>query len=111
MDSRIAMLGMGTLGIAALYGAPASAQAHAGSQDLQIYGGEMFGDRLAQTPLSGRYPRLNDDAVFGGRHTYDFTDQWGMQLSAGYSPSRAGHVPAGGGNAWMRAAGPPARSA
>lgn len=98
MNSRIAMLGMATLGVAALYGAPAGAQAHAGSQDLQIYGGEMFGDRLTEAPLSGRYPRLNDDAVFGGRYTYDFTDQWGMQLSAGYSPGRAGHVPGGGSN-------------
>lgn len=95
MKSRVTVFGLAALGVAALHGAPGYAQVHAGSQDLQIYGGEIFGDRLTQTPLSGRYPRLNDDAVFGGRYTYDFTDQWGAQLSAGYSPSRVGHVPGG----------------
>lgn len=98
MNSRIAMLGLVTLGVAALKGAPADAQARAGSQDLQIYAGEMFGDRLTEAPLTGKYPLLNDDAVFGGRYTYDFTDQWGVQLSGGYSPSRVGHVVGGDSN-------------
>lgn len=98
MNSRITMLGLATIGIAALHGAPAGAQAHTGSQDLQIYAGEMFGDRLSEAALSGRYPLLNDDAVFGGRYTYDFTDQWGVQISAGYSPSRVGHASGGESN-------------
>lgn len=92
MNSRILMLGIASLGVAALHGAPANAQAHAGSQDLQVYGGEMFGDRLTEAPFTGRHPLLNDDAIFGGRYTYDFTEQWGVQLSAGYSPSRVGQV-------------------
>jgi len=98
MNGRISILGLVALGVTALHGAPALAQAHAGSQDLQIYGGEMFGDRLAETPLSGKHPLLDDDAVFGGRYTYDFTGQWGLQLSAGYSPSRVGHVMGGDSN-------------
>lgn len=98
MKGRIAMLGLVTLGTAALHVAPADAQAHSGSQDLQIYAGEMFGDRLTEAPLSGRHPLLNDDAVFGGRYTYDFTDQWGIQLSGGYSPGRAGRVVGGDSN-------------
>jgi outer membrane protein W len=92
MNHRITMLGLVTLSVAALHVAPAQAQAQAGSQDVQIYAGEIFGDRLTETPLSGRSPLLNDDAVFGGRYTYDLTSQWGLQLSAGYSPSRTGHV-------------------
>lgn len=95
MNGRISVLGLVALGVAALQGAPAHAQASPGSQDLQIYGGEMFGDRLTEAPLSGKHPLLNDDAVFGGRYTYDFTDQWGLQLSGGYSPSRVGHVAGG----------------
>lgn len=95
MNDRISMLGLVTLGVFALHGAAASAQAQAGSQDLQIYGGEMFGDRLTEAPVTGKYPKLNDDAVFGGRCTYDFTDQWGLQLSAGYSPSRMARVTGG----------------
>jgi len=98
MHDRITMLCLVTLGVAALHGAPADAQAQAGSQDVQVYAGEMFGDRLTETPLSGRSPLLDDDALFGGRYTYDFTKQWGLQLSAGYSPSRAGHVLGGDSN-------------
>lgn len=98
MNDRIIMLGLVTLGVAALHGAPADAQEHAGSQDVQIYAGEMFGDRLTETPLSGSNPFLDDDAVFGGRYTYYFTDQWGLQLSAGYSPSRVGHLLGGDSN-------------
>ena len=98
MNDRITMLGLITLGVAALHGAPVDAQEHAGSQDVQIYAGEIFGDRLTETPLSGRSPLLDDDAVFGGRYTYGFTDQWGLQLSGGYSPSRAAHVLGGDSN-------------
>lgn len=95
MNDRISMLGFVTLGVFALHGASASAQAQAGSQDLQIYGGEMFGDRLTEAPVTGKYPKLNDDAVFGGRYTHDFTDQWGLQFSACYSPSRVARVAGG----------------
>jgi outer membrane protein len=97
MNSRITMLGLVTAAVATLHGAPAQAQTQtpAGSQDLQIYGGEMFGDRLTEAPLSGSHPLLNDDVTFGGRYTYDFTDQWGAQLSAGYSPTHTGHVAGG----------------
>ena len=95
MNGRISMLGLVTLGVAALHGSPVDAQARAGSQDLQIYGGEMFGDRLTEAPFTGKHPLLNDDAVFGGRYTYDFRDQWGVQLSAGHSPDRVGRVVGG----------------
>jgi|SRR5215469_3298027 len=95
MHGRIIMFGLVALGVVALHGTPADAQASAGSQDLQIYGGEASGDRLTETPLTGRYPRLDDHAVFGGRYTYNFTDEWGMQLSAGYSPARVGRVVGG----------------
>lgn len=95
MNGRISMLGLVMVGVAALHGSPANAQARAGSQDLQIYAGEMFGDRLTEAPLTGKYPLLNDDAVFGGRYTYYFTDQWGLQLSAGHSPSRVGRLVGG----------------
>jgi outer membrane protein W len=95
MTSRITMLALATLGVAALHASRAHAQSRAGSQDLQFYSGEIFGGRLTETPLSGSYPLLNDDATFGGRYTYDFTDQWAAQLSAGYSPSRAAHIVGG----------------
>ncbi len=40
--------------------------------------------------MSGNYPRLHDNGTFGGHYTYHLTDTWGMQLSAGYNPSRSG---------------------
>jgi len=91
MNYRLTMLGLVTLGVAALHGASATAQERTGSQEVQVYAGEMFGDRLTGLPLGGRYPVVDDDAVFGGSYTYDFTDQWGLQLSAGYVWSDLNH--------------------
>ena len=42
----------------------------------------MFGDDLTDVPVSGRTPRLNDNAVVGARYNYNFTDKWAIQLSA-----------------------------
>jgi len=60
---------------------------------VQLYVGETFGGLI--TPLSGDTPRLNDNVTFGGRYTYNFMKQLGIQLSAGYTPSRAAHAPSG----------------
>jgi opacity protein-like surface antigen len=76
----------------ALHGAPAMAQEQARMQSVEIFGGELFGDKLTDTPESGRNPRLNDDALAGIRYNYNFTDMWGVQLSSGYSWSRASRV-------------------
>jgi outer membrane protein W len=93
--SSLLSLGLATLGWAALHAQSATAQTTSGSQDVQIYVGEMFGDRLTQTPLSGDSPRLNDNITFGGRYTYNFIKQFGVQLSAGYTPTRAEHAASG----------------
>jgi outer membrane beta-barrel protein len=76
----------------ALHGASAMAQEQARMQSVEIFGGELFGDKLTDTPESGRNPRLNDDALAGIRYNYNFTDMWGVQLSSGYSWSRASRV-------------------
>src|ERR1700689_1441440 len=77
-------------------GGAAHAQEKEISQDVQIYAGYLFGDRLLETPVSASTPRLDDNSTFGAPYTYHFTDQWGVQLSAGYSPNRAAHVGGGG---------------
>lgn len=79
----------------ALHRAPALAQEQAGTQSVEVFGGELFGDKLTDAPVSGRNPRLNDDALAGIRYNYNFTDMWGVQLSSGYSWSRASGVPVG----------------
>jgi hypothetical protein len=71
------------------------AQEQARTQSVEIFGGEQFGDNLTDAPVSGRTPRLNDGAVAGARYNYNFTDRWGIQLSSGYSWSRAAHVASG----------------
>jgi len=87
--------GLAPLIALALYGAPAVAEDQAHTQSVEIYGGEMFGDNLTDAPVSGRTPRLNDNAVVGARYNYNFTDVWGVQLSGGYSPNRAARVARG----------------
>jgi outer membrane beta-barrel protein len=94
MNRQFAMLASITLGATALQMSTAAA-AGPSSQEIQVYGGEIFGDRLTQRTISGSTPRFNDSATFGGRFTLNYTDTWGLQLSAGYSPGRAGHVRSG----------------
>ncbi len=97
MNRRSSLLGLGlvTLGVAGLQAQSAAAQSSPGSQDVQVYVGEMFGDRLTETPISGSTPRLNDNVTFGARYTYNFMKQLGVQLSAGYTPTRAEHMASG----------------
>ena len=94
MKRQLTVLGLTTFGTLALHAAPALADEQV-TQEVQVYGGEIFGDRLTETPISGATPRLNDAATVGARYNYGFTENWGVQLSAGYSPAHAGHIPGG----------------
>lgn len=97
MKAQVNVFVLTTFSALALHGAPASADERS-SQEVQVYGGEIFGDRLTETPISRATPRLNDTATFGARYTYGFNEMWGAQLSAGYSPGRAAHVASGDSN-------------
>jgi opacity protein-like surface antigen len=79
----------------ALQSAPAMGEELPRTQSIEIFGGELFGDKLTDAPVSGRSPRLNDDAISGLRYNYNLTDMWGIQLSSGYSWSRASRIPGG----------------
>jgi opacity protein-like surface antigen len=79
----------------ALCGRLAAAQDHRYSQEVQVYGGETFGDRLTKTPISGSTPRLDDSATVGARYNFNFNEMFGVQLAAGYSPSFVSHVVSG----------------
>jgi opacity protein-like surface antigen len=93
--SAAARLSQAAVAAFALYGTPATAQEQAGAQSVEVYGGELFGDDLTRGRVSGRTPRLDDNAAFGGRYTYNVTDMWGLQLSGGYDPNRASRVTSG----------------
>jgi hypothetical protein len=53
MKHAVSRFSLAALGTVALYGAPAVAQEQAHVQAIQVYGGERFGDRLTDTPVSG----------------------------------------------------------
>ena len=95
LESRI-VSGMVIAAAMALHGSLAAAQEQDHSQEVEIYGGEIFGDRLTETPISGSTPRLNDAAAVGFRYNYNFNRSIGTQLEVGYSPHVAtGHVASG----------------
>jgi outer membrane protein W len=96
MNRRISKWSLAILGLTGLHAPLANAQSN--SQDVQIFAGYLFGDRLLKQPVSGSTPHLDDDGTYGARYTYHFADQWGVQLSAGYSPNRASHVASGASN-------------
>lgn len=79
----------------ALQCAPTMADEQPRTQSIEIFGGEVFGDKLTDAPVSGRNPRLNDAVPAGIRYNYNLTDMWGVQLSSGYSWSRASRIPNG----------------
>jgi opacity protein-like surface antigen len=80
------------LGLAAL---SARAEVPANSQEVQLYAGGFVGDNLIDGSVAGRTPKLKDSFTLGARYAYNFTSQWGAELSAGYSPSKAKQTPAG----------------
>jgi opacity protein-like surface antigen len=95
---------LAALAALALDGSPALAQERASTQSVQIYGGELFGDDLTKTSVSGRIPRLDDNITFGARYNYDLTNMWGIQLSAGYTPTRTSRVVSGNSELGLTAA-------
>jgi outer membrane beta-barrel protein len=57
-------------------------------QEVQVYGGALFGDRITDVAVSGQRPELDDAGTFGLRYAYGFNDNFGLELSAGYSPEQ-----------------------
>lgn len=62
---------------------------HAGvverSQEVDVYAGEVFGDDVTNTAVSGRTPKLDDDLTYGLRYGYNFTKNWGLEAALGYN--------------------------
>jgi len=82
----VGVAALGTLGLQALpalaQGAPA-----AGTQEVDVYAGELFGDDLTDRAISGQTPKLDDDITFGLRYSYNITDALGIEASVGRSQS------------------------
>jgi outer membrane beta-barrel protein len=68
---------------------PSCALAQGSSDELHVYAGKLFGQKLTTEPLSGStpqagtFPRLADHLTYGARLDHNFTPAWGLELSAG----------------------------
>jgi outer membrane beta-barrel protein len=89
MKTKWKTTGLVALGALALSAGPASAQVKDGAQEVHVYGGELFGDKLTDRAISGTTPELDDDVTYGIRYAFNFTDAWGIELSLGNSASSA----------------------
>lgn len=83
------LTGLAAIGALALHAVPAAAQVQANTKEVHGYAGELFGDDLTDTAISGQTPELDDDFTYGVRYGYNVTDVWGLELSVGHSPNSA----------------------
>jgi len=89
MKKEWKMAGLSAIGALALYAAPASAQVQEGTQEVNVYGGELFGDRLTDREVSASKPELDDDVTYGLRYAYNFTNSFGIEAQLGHTASSA----------------------
>jgi len=83
MKSHLKLLGLASLGAAALVSAPAFAQVEARSQEVSAYAGQLFGDKLTDTAVSGQVPELDDDVTYGFRYAYNLTPNLALEAAVG----------------------------
>jgi outer membrane beta-barrel protein len=83
------LAGLSAIAALAIHAAPASAQVQEGTQELNVYGGELFGDRLTDRQISGSKPELDDDITYGVRYAYNLTNSFGLEASLGNTASSA----------------------
>jgi outer membrane protein len=95
MGMKATVVGLGILGALVTGPVPAVAQVQADTNELHVYVGELFGDRLTDRDVSGSAPELDDKFTYGIRYGRNFTESWGLEISAGYSSSSATNVPGG----------------
>jgi len=65
MKMQWKMAGLSAIAVLAIQAVPAHAQAKEGTQELDVYGGELFGDKLTDRPVSATRPELDDDITYG----------------------------------------------
>jgi outer membrane beta-barrel protein len=94
MKTMKRLAGIAAFGTLALQAVPALAQ-QAGTQEVHVYAGALFGDDATDRSISGQTPELDDDLTFGLRYGYNVTDALGFELSAGHTPTSLTGVPGG----------------
>jgi outer membrane beta-barrel protein len=89
------LLGLASLGAATLVTAPVFAQVEAHSQELSAYAGQLFGDKLTDTAVSGQVPELDDDVTYGVRYAYNHTPNFALEASLGETLTSATQLAGG----------------
>jgi outer membrane beta-barrel protein len=89
MNKEWKLSGLAAVGVLALVAAPAQAQVEGAGNELGVYGGELFGDDLTDTAVSGRTPKLDDDFTYGVRYAYNLNKAFAVELGIGETPSSA----------------------
>lgn len=87
MTMNESLIGLAAVGALMLATAPAMAQVEARSSEAHVYAGQLFGDDLTDTTISGQTPELDDDLAYGVRYGYNFNQSWGLELSLGHNPN------------------------
>jgi OOP family OmpA-OmpF porin len=95
MLTKKRLIGLATAGALAVTAVPAMAQVTGGSQQVDVYVGEAFGDDVTDTRLTGRQPKLDDDLTYGLRYGLNLTDTWGLEMSVGRTDTSVTGLPAG----------------
>lgn len=95
MKSHWKLLGLASLGAASLITAPAFAQVEVRSQEVSAYAGELFGDKLTDTAISGQVPELDDDVTYGIRYAYNLTPHLALEAAVGETLSSATRLAGG----------------
>ncbi len=86
MKTTIKLASVVAIGVLSAQAVPALAQ-DAGTQEVSVYGGALFGDKITDVAISGQRPELDDKGTFGLRYGYNVTDNFGIELSGGWSPN------------------------
>lgn len=90
---------LGALAVLALSTGTANAQGQmrSGTNELHLFTGYLFGDDLTDAPVTplGPTPELDDDWLWGLRYGYNFSEMWGIDISAGWSPNSATNLVGG----------------
>jgi outer membrane beta-barrel protein len=89
------LLGLASLGAATLVTAPVFAQVEAHSQELSAYAGQLFGDKLTDTAVSGQVPELDDDVTYGVRYANNLTPNFALEASLGETLTSATQLAGG----------------
>lgn len=88
MSKKTNVVGMAVAGVLLLGAVPVLAQESAGSSEVSVYAGALFGDDLTKDAVSGSVPKLDDDFVAGLRYAYNFTPNFALEGSFGYNPNK-----------------------